>query len=68
MTQIEKRALEIARSRQKIAIDRIEARLREQLNGVQIEVEQFEIRVRGAGLFKRWLTETGLRFVGVTAK
>ena len=63
MTQLEKRAEQLARDRQKLAIDRIEARLREQLNGVRIEVEQFEIRVRGVGLVKRWLKESGLRFV-----
>ena len=63
MTQLEKRAEQFARDRQKLAIDRIEARLREQLNGVRIEVEQFEIRVRGVGLVKRWLKESGLRFV-----
>lgn len=68
MKQLEKRAEELARTRQRIAIDRIEARLREQLNGVHIEVEQFEIRIRGAGLVKRWLTETGLRFVGALVK
>lgn len=68
MTQLEKRAEQLARERQKIVIDRIATRLREQLNGVRIEVEQFEIRVRGVGLVKRWLKESGLRFVASMVK
>jgi hypothetical protein len=68
MKQLEKRGEEFARAQQKIAVDRIEARLREQLNAVQIEVAQFEIRIRGVGLVKRWLTETGLRFVAGLVK
>lgn len=64
MNSLEKRGEAIARAQQKRALDRLEARLREQLNGVLIEVEQFEIRIRGAGLVKRWLSEAGLRFVG----
>jgi hypothetical protein len=68
MTKLQKRGEAIARARQKLAIDRVEARLREQIAAVQIEVEQFEIRIRGAGLVKRWLTDSGLRFISDLVK
>jgi hypothetical protein len=63
MKNLEKRGERFARARQDIAIGIVAARLIEQLRGVRVEVEQNKIRISGSGLFKRWLTETQLRFV-----
>jgi hypothetical protein len=68
MTQLEKRAEQIARARQELTLRLIAARLREDLRQARVEILQSEIHISGAGLFKRWLTETGLRFVGDLVK
>jgi len=63
MNKLEKRGEQMARARQELAIGLIAQLLKERLRGVRVEAGQSEIRISGAGLFKRWLTETGLRFV-----
>jgi hypothetical protein len=64
MNKLEKRAERIALARQRAAIGLIAARLSEELRGARIEIDASEIRIRGAGMVKRWLSETRLRFVG----
>ena len=68
MKRLVQRGQELAQARRRIAIDRIVARLEEQLRGVRIEADQSAIRISGSGLFKRWLTETQLRFVADLVK
>lgn len=68
MNKLEKRAEQVARARRQIAMERIAARLEEQLHGVRIELEQSEIRIVGRDLVKRWLSDTGLRFVAGMVK
>lgn len=68
MRRLEQRGEQLARARRQIAIERIVARLEERLRGVRVEADQSAIRISGAGLFKRWLTETQLRFVASLVK
>ena len=68
MKRLDQRGQELARARRRIAIDRIVARLEEQLRGVRVEADQSQIRISGSGLVKRWLTETQLRFVADLVK
>lgn len=68
MKQLKKRGEQLAEARRDLAIDLIVERLEEQLRGVRIEADQAQIRISGSGLFKRWLSETHLRFVGGLVK
>ncbi len=68
MKNLEQRGEQLARARQDIAIGILAARLIEQLRGIRVEAEQDKIRISGSGLFKRWLTETQLRFVADLVK
>ena len=68
MKRLQERGERIARERRQVAIDRIVARLEERLRGVRVEADQAAIRISGAGLYKRWLTETQLRFVASLVK
>lgn len=62
MTNLEKRAEQLAQLERHIIIGRIAAKLAGELRGATMAVDQSGIRISGVGLFKRWLNETGLRF------
>ena len=68
MRQLEKRGERRAREQQARVLRLLAERLDEQLRGVRVEVEQSEIRLVGRNLVKRWLSETGLRFVAGMVK
>ncbi len=68
MRQLEKRGERLARARQQVAIAHIMAVLSREFPGLRVEADQSQIRMSGAGLVKRWLTDSSLRFVAGMVK
>ena len=63
MRQLEKRGRELARARELRALERLVEVLMQDYPGARIEADQSRVRMSGAGIVKRWLTESSLRFV-----
>ena len=64
MRQLEKRGRELARAREMRALERLVEVLMRDSPGARVEADQRAVRVSGAGLVRRWLTDSSLRFVG----
>ena len=63
MTELLKRAEELARERQRRAIGGIVQRLRALLGEAKLEASDTSVQVSGRGVLKRWLTDPNLRFL-----
>ena len=63
MRQLEKRGRDLARARELRALERLVEVLMRDYPGARIETDQSRIRISGAGLMRRWLTDSSLRFV-----
>lgn len=63
MTNLVRRAEDLARARQRRQIAGLADHLKTVLRGAAIEVEEARVLVTGRGLFKRWLIDPSLRFL-----
>lgn len=63
MSELEKRVEQVAKARQRLTVERIAVRLSEHFPEVDLHAGHGEVRIRGHGLTKRWLSEAQLRFM-----
>lgn len=68
MENLIERAQELAREQQRQRVERIAAALRAQLSRSDVEMTATGVRISGGALFRRWLTDPALRFVGMLSR
>lgn len=68
MRAVEARGAMAARAAERRMVDAIEARLRDELNGVAVTSDGASVTLTGKGLLARWLVDPALRFASRIGK